>query len=836
MTIANVHIQQVLLRRGNTAQASSYIGPVGEVIIDTDLGTIRVQDGNIAGGVNILATQAQVNLINANITSTRSNLANVIASTNANLASAVNTINNNISVITGIDATFVANINTLLANAATQQTAIDSLVANIGQGGTANTGNIRFTDTTIHAADYSPVKIQTTGDKLHWWSEYGELLYSTQDTWASSVEYDSTGNVYVVGGTYHDLGDSNGTRIKSILLKYDTAGDIVWSKTLTDPDNPYVRGEGIWIDSDNNSYTILENDDVNGSYILKMDANATIIWQKTINPSPDNNIRVIDIDGGNGMIYVVGEGHYVQGDNRTELWVAAFDTADGTCVWQQNIDEPAGYYWYRDAYGIAYGNESVYITGQLYDTNISNYWSNYVVSMSCHTGTINWATEISPSGQNSWYSEGNDIAVDSTGNIYSVGESSAGLSLIKFDTGGNIVWQKVVNQFSNTYGNSLDFDADNNIYVTGSTSDTPNTNFRQAWMIMKFDPSGNLLFQRSFGSGIANTWQWYYDGHKEIALHGNVLAVTGYTYAGAHSDSLNDSAMVLAQLPTDGSKTGNYDTFSYQATDFGVNNDTMMANVVTFTATVSTYAIATGNLQLADNNEDAAWYPFAADTWNFDAAGILSLPAGGDIVDSNTNNSVLNTLRNGVHTATMNAGGIVVDETGRSLTGEFNGHIAPGNFSNVPLQIRHATGYAQLLNISSPQTWLDFGAIATQVGVGDGDSSKGNWITSMIVEFQALASGQVQSIGQTTSYMTGQIIIANSGNGRMSLTHTEAGIAPYDGGASDVVWTGMDLWIKDLSDGSNPKIAAARTDGHTLSQLDIQWTARVFVNPAEHWC
>ena len=50
MTIANVHIQQVLLRRGNTAQASSYTGPVGEVIIDTDLRTIRVQDGITPGG------------------------------------------------------------------------------------------------------------------------------------------------------------------------------------------------------------------------------------------------------------------------------------------------------------------------------------------------------------------------------------------------------------------------------------------------------------------------------------------------------------------------------------------------------------------------------------------------------------------------------------------------------------------------------------------------------------------------------------------------------------------------------------------------------------------
>jgi hypothetical protein len=98
MTIANVHIQQVLLRRGNTAAASTYTGPIGEVILDTDLHTLRVQDGTTAGGVSLLATQAQID-----------------------------TLSNSISTITGIDAEFVANINSLLANAVSQQSNINDI-------------------------------------------------------------------------------------------------------------------------------------------------------------------------------------------------------------------------------------------------------------------------------------------------------------------------------------------------------------------------------------------------------------------------------------------------------------------------------------------------------------------------------------------------------------------------------------------------------------------------------------------------------------------------------------------------------------------------------------
>ena len=50
MTIANVNVRQILLKRGNTTQSTSYTGPVGELTLDTDLDTVRVHDGVTAGG------------------------------------------------------------------------------------------------------------------------------------------------------------------------------------------------------------------------------------------------------------------------------------------------------------------------------------------------------------------------------------------------------------------------------------------------------------------------------------------------------------------------------------------------------------------------------------------------------------------------------------------------------------------------------------------------------------------------------------------------------------------------------------------------------------------
>lgn len=47
---ANVQLRQILLKRGNLTEAGSYVGPVGEIVVDTTLNTLRVQDGVTAGG------------------------------------------------------------------------------------------------------------------------------------------------------------------------------------------------------------------------------------------------------------------------------------------------------------------------------------------------------------------------------------------------------------------------------------------------------------------------------------------------------------------------------------------------------------------------------------------------------------------------------------------------------------------------------------------------------------------------------------------------------------------------------------------------------------------
>ena len=59
MTIANVNIKKVLFRRGNTIQNDNYVGVLGEVSVDIQANTLRVHNGNTAGGTR-LATYSEL--------------------------------------------------------------------------------------------------------------------------------------------------------------------------------------------------------------------------------------------------------------------------------------------------------------------------------------------------------------------------------------------------------------------------------------------------------------------------------------------------------------------------------------------------------------------------------------------------------------------------------------------------------------------------------------------------------------------------------------------------------------------------------------------------------
>ena len=76
--------RQVQLRRGTTAQTSSFTGAVGEVTVDTDKNTAVIHDGSTAGGHPIVSDQTVALTEGSNVTITGTYPNFTIASTDNN--------------------------------------------------------------------------------------------------------------------------------------------------------------------------------------------------------------------------------------------------------------------------------------------------------------------------------------------------------------------------------------------------------------------------------------------------------------------------------------------------------------------------------------------------------------------------------------------------------------------------------------------------------------------------------------------------------------------------------------------------------------------------------
>ena len=179
------------------------------------------------------------------------------------------------------------------------------------------------------------------------------------------------------------------------------------------------------------------------------------------------------------------------------------------------------------------------------------------------------------------YDDGFAVATDGNGNVYAVGTTSsfgAGLTdviLLKYDGTGNLLWQKTWGGTDGDDGNSLAVDDGGNIYVTGYTESFGAVELKGDVILLKYDSSGNLLWQkrwrgsdrdcgigvavdgsgnvyvagstRSFGAGELDVlvlkyrsdgtllWQktwggsWYDSGHGVTVDGSGNICVVGYT-------------------------------------------------------------------------------------------------------------------------------------------------------------------------------------------------------------------------------------------------------------------------------------------------------------------
>ena len=198
------------------------------------------------------------------------------------------------------------------------------------------------------------------------------------------------------------------------------------------------------------------------------------------------------------------------------------------------------------------GSDDTFGYGVAFDTSNNMYWTGttmaethedydvFLVKYDSSCNQVYWV---------GWGAQGNDIgravATDASDNVYVTGSTSSygsgqgfvtsDVFLLKYGPSGEFQWSKTWGGLQNDYGTGLAVDSAGNVYVVGSTESYGGLS---DFVLLKYDPYGNLLFQKVWGGQ-------YNDYGTGVAVDsgGNVY-LSGYTYSYGPTPGIASAVLV----------------------------------------------------------------------------------------------------------------------------------------------------------------------------------------------------------------------------------------------------------------------------------------------------
>lgn len=341
--------------------------------------------------------------------------------------------------------------------------------------------NIYVTGTsTAKNEDIVTLKYDRFGNQK--WAKRFNSAYNNEDS-PVAIAVNAKGYVYVLGMSY-----ASSTKFDMVLIKYDTAGALKWTKRFNGANSLNDWPAGMALDANGNIYvtgstgTNASADDI---VLIKYSPSGSRLWTTKFNGVGNNydSARAITIDKNNN-IYVAG-------------------STDTTTEWNS-----------ADAVAIKFNS----------------------------SGSQVWAQTFNGSGNSFDVAAG--IRVDSNGNVYITGQTDSGSNFhdfltVKYDSAGNRKWVRKFNGSVNEYdyATAIVIDKNNNIYVTGSTFTSAAWNSSN-YATIKYDPQGN------------RKWIKFFNGSGKVADNPNAMAadsannvvITGSTNAGLGTSKGSDIA------------------------------------------------------------------------------------------------------------------------------------------------------------------------------------------------------------------------------------------------------------------------------------------------------
>lgn len=387
-------------------------------------------------------------------------------------------------------------------------------------------------------------KMDAAGD-LVWAKTFG----GTNADVGNGISADNNGNVYVTGQFYNsgDFDPGTGTvnlssngQFDMFICKFDINGDLEWAKSIggslfdrgtaivaDDAGNVYVTGS-FWgtVDFDpgagTTNLTSTANQDL---FLMKLDVNGNLLWANNFGALGNNEGSSLKLDSDGNILlsgffsgatdFNPGAGSAILNGNANgsqDGFVAKYDE-DGNYLWAEKISSSG----IDQAVSLSLDTaDNVYIAGTFETTAtleqgagtvdlVSNGDRDIFVAKFNKDGELTWAKSMGNNGDD----RGEGISVDVYGNCFVTGRFAGTVDIdpglgstqlvsngafydafiAKLDANGNFVWGKSVGSSSTDNGTGIAVDYFNNVYVTGSYSDT-----------VDFDPGVGISEVASKGS------------------------------------------------------------------------------------------------------------------------------------------------------------------------------------------------------------------------------------------------------------------------------------------------------------------------------------------------
>lgn len=334
--------------------------------------------------------------------------------------------------------------------------------------------------------DYWIVKLNPAGG-IQWQKTLGG---SNVDD-AQSIRQTTDGGYIIAGSSNSGDGDISGNHgnYDYWIVKLDSNGNMQWQKSLGGSSMDMAQSiqqtsEGGYIvagSSSSNDGDVSGNHGGGDYWIVKLDINGNIQWQKSLGGSSSEQVNSVQqtFDGG----YIIAgttvstDGDITVSYGNNDFWVVKLDSG-GNMQWQKtlgNIGDNIGYYAQQTFDGgyIAVGTS---FNSSNLESGLPDYW---VIKLS-NNGTIEWDKYFGGSFHDNaitirqtpewdyivagWTASNNGQVTNHHGNL--------DYWIIKLDSSGNMKWEKTLGGPDFDYLTALELTADNGYIVSGSTGST----------------------------------------------------------------------------------------------------------------------------------------------------------------------------------------------------------------------------------------------------------------------------------------------------------------------------------------------------------------------------